>query len=216
MAGLAIIHSPHAPTEPMVLDSTQLGGMADEASEGPGLRRVSDLAVQIKSIRDDSRDKWDIQGRRLTVPIIQEPAAACSITGAESPDGRSDDERPPLMPPTPPVPETPAYVVTAKLAIFRTQTPDGPRLRNFYQGSPVPSDAPPEQIEHHLRKGMIAKVDAKAAGPQACRRVTGAGGGLGAHARGRRQAHPHQDPGHDHARVRCDARHVHPRHDPDR
>ena len=81
VAGLTILHSPHAPTEPMVLDSTQLGGMADEAAEGPGYA-VSDLAVQIKSIRDDSRDKWDIQGRRLTVPIIQEPAAACSITGA--------------------------------------------------------------------------------------------------------------------------------------
>ena len=61
------------------------------------------------------------------------------------------------MPPTPAAPETPAYVVTAKLAIFKTMTPEGLRMRNYYQGSPVPSDAPPEQIEHHLRKGMIAK-----------------------------------------------------------
>lgn len=61
------------------------------------------------------------------------------------------------MPAAPAAPE-PAYVVTAKLAIFRTQTPDGPRLRYFYQGSPVPSDAPPEQIEHHLRRDMIAKA----------------------------------------------------------
>jgi len=62
------------------------------------------------------------------------------------------------MPAAPAAPETPAYVVTAKLAIFKTMTHDGPRMRNFYQGSPVPSDAPPEQIEHHLRKGMIAKT----------------------------------------------------------
>jgi len=80
VAGLAIIHSPHAPAEPMVLDATQLGGMADEAAEGPGYA-VSDLAVQIKSIRRDEADKWDIQGRRLTVPIIQEPGAGCFITG---------------------------------------------------------------------------------------------------------------------------------------
>jgi hypothetical protein len=62
------------------------------------------------------------------------------------------------MPPTPAAPETPAYVVTAKLAIFRTRTPDGIRLRNYYEGAAVPADAPPEQIEHHLRKGMIAKM----------------------------------------------------------
>jgi hypothetical protein len=80
IAGLTIVHSPHAPTAPMVLDSTQLGGMADEMAGAPGYA-VSDLAVQIKSIRVDERDKWDIQGRRITVPIIQEPNAGCSITG---------------------------------------------------------------------------------------------------------------------------------------
>lgn len=62
------------------------------------------------------------------------------------------------MPAAPAGAPEPAYVVTAKLAIFRTMTTDGPRMRNFYQGAPVPADAPPEQIEHHLRKGMIAKV----------------------------------------------------------
>jgi hypothetical protein len=52
----------------------------------------------------------------------------------------------------------PAYVVTAKLAIFKTMTPDGLRMRYFYRGSPVPADAPPAQIEHHLTMGMIAKT----------------------------------------------------------
>jgi len=80
IAGLTILHSPQAPANPMVFDSTQLGGMADEASSGPGYA-VSDLAVQIKSIRKDDADKWTIQGRRLTVPVIQEPASAVSITG---------------------------------------------------------------------------------------------------------------------------------------
>ena len=86
IAGLAIVHSPHAPADPMVLDSTQLGGMADEIAGAPGYA-LSDLAVQIKSIRDDKRDKWDLQGRRITVPIIQEPASACTITGASTHSG---------------------------------------------------------------------------------------------------------------------------------
>ena len=81
VAGLVIIHSPWAPTEPMVLDATQLGGMADEVSSGPGYA-VSDLAVQIKSIRKDEADKWELMGRRLTVPVVQEPGAACAITNA--------------------------------------------------------------------------------------------------------------------------------------
>ena len=75
-----IIHSPQAPADPMVFDSTQLGAMADETSSGPGYA-VSDLAVQVKSIRKDEDDKWELQGRRLTVPVIQEPGSACSITG---------------------------------------------------------------------------------------------------------------------------------------
>jgi len=79
-AGLVILHSPQAPANPMVLDSVQLGGMADEASSGPGYA-VSDLAVQVKSIRKDEADKWVLQGRRLTVPVIQEPGSAVSITG---------------------------------------------------------------------------------------------------------------------------------------
>ena len=76
-----ILHSPQAPANPLVFDSVQLGGMADEASSGPGYA-VSDLAVQVKSIRKDEADKWVLQGRRLTVPVIQEPGAGCSITGA--------------------------------------------------------------------------------------------------------------------------------------
>ena len=48
---------------------------------GPGYA-VSDLAVQIKSIRRDEADKWELMGRRLTVPVVQEPGSACSITNA--------------------------------------------------------------------------------------------------------------------------------------
>lgn len=78
IAGLTIVVSP-AITTPLVLDSMQLGGMADEQADAPGYA-VSDLSVQIKSIRVDSADKWDLQGRRLTVPVVQEPGAAVELT----------------------------------------------------------------------------------------------------------------------------------------
>lgn len=78
IAGLNIVVSP-AITNPVLLDSTQLGGMADEMASAPGYA-MSDLAVQVKAIRIDAADKWDLQGRRLTVPVIQEPGAGIEIT----------------------------------------------------------------------------------------------------------------------------------------
>lgn len=80
-AGLNIIVSPNLPaTTAYVLDSKSLGGMADEMDGAPGYA-VADLAVQIKSIRKDSQDAWDLQGRRKTVPVVQEPGAGVKITG---------------------------------------------------------------------------------------------------------------------------------------
>jgi hypothetical protein len=79
IAGLTVVISP-AVTDALVLDSTQLGGMADEMDGAPGYA-VSDLAVQVKSIRKDDQDAWDLQGRRKTVPVVQEPGAAIKITG---------------------------------------------------------------------------------------------------------------------------------------
>jgi hypothetical protein len=83
LIGLTIIVSPNAGTDPFVLDSTQLGGMADEMDGAPGYA-MDQLAVQVKSIRLDSNDAWDLQGRRKTVPIVQEPGAAVKITGTHS------------------------------------------------------------------------------------------------------------------------------------
>lgn len=86
IAGLTIVVSPNigglnTPGQPYVLDSNQLGGMADESDSAPGYA-VSDLSVEVKSIRLDSNDAWDLQGRRKTVPIIQEPGSACQIASA--------------------------------------------------------------------------------------------------------------------------------------
>ena len=80
LGDLNLIISPNLPaTTAYMLDSTQLGGMADETDGAPGYS-VSDLAVQIKSIRKDEQDAWDLQGRRKTVPVVQEPGAAVKLT----------------------------------------------------------------------------------------------------------------------------------------
>lgn len=76
IAGLNIIVSPTmTASRALVLDSTQFGGMADEVDGAPGYS-VADLAVQVKSIRLDANDAWDLQGRRKTVPVVQETGAA--------------------------------------------------------------------------------------------------------------------------------------------
>lgn len=82
VVGLTVLVTPNLPTTTtaIVLDSRQLGGMADEMDGAPGYA-VADLAVQVKSIRKDSSDAWDLQGRRKTVPIVQEPGAGYEITG---------------------------------------------------------------------------------------------------------------------------------------
>jgi hypothetical protein len=88
IAGLTIVVTPSsfvagtgAGHTPYVLDSSQLGGMADEMDDAPGYA-MDQLAVQIKSIRLEANDAWDLQGRRKTVPIVQEPASACFIAVA--------------------------------------------------------------------------------------------------------------------------------------
>jgi hypothetical protein len=82
IAGLNVIKTPNLPaaTVATVLDSTQLGGMADEMDGAPGYA-IADLAVQVKSIRKEGQDAWDLQGRRKTVPVVQEPGAGYEITG---------------------------------------------------------------------------------------------------------------------------------------
>lgn len=62
-----------------VLDSRLLGGMADEVNNDPGYVTV-DKNIQVQSERIAGRDGWNMWARRLTVPLVQEPAAACKIT----------------------------------------------------------------------------------------------------------------------------------------
>lgn len=66
-----------------VFDDQELGGMADEDEVDPGYATL-DNNLQFKVIRKEERDAWDIQGRRITVPVPLEPAAGVRITGTGS------------------------------------------------------------------------------------------------------------------------------------
>jgi hypothetical protein len=86
IAGMRWLATPNIPTAAvgLVLDSTQLGGMADEDLGGPGYVSASGpntAPVQVKTMRDDEEDQWRIRARRVVVPVILEPAAARKITG---------------------------------------------------------------------------------------------------------------------------------------
>lgn len=83
IAGLTVIKTPSLSTTALVLDSQSVGGMADETDGAPGYG-VADLAVQIKAIRQDDLDAWDLQGRRKTVPVVRESGAVEEITGVVS------------------------------------------------------------------------------------------------------------------------------------
>lgn len=85
VAGMNIIVTPNLPTPTscFVLDSKALGGMADEQEASPGYT-FADMAVQVQAIRLHGYDAWDLQGRRLTVPIVIETGAGQEITGVTS------------------------------------------------------------------------------------------------------------------------------------
>lgn len=66
-----------------VLDTIALGGMADETEQDPGYATLeNNLQYQVERIA--KRDAWDIWARRITVPLVEEPAAAVKITGTGS------------------------------------------------------------------------------------------------------------------------------------
>lgn len=65
----------------LVVDSKQLGGMADENLGGPGYVSAGGVGVEAKTIREEKTDSWLARCRRVTVPIVLEPKAAWKITG---------------------------------------------------------------------------------------------------------------------------------------
>ncbi|QAY05744.1 major capsid protein [Gordonia phage Vasanti] len=84
--GMRILPTPNLPVAgvALVVDATQLGGMADENLGGPGYVSAEGVGIQVKTIRNDDEDKWRLRARRVTVPIVLEPKAAWKITGVSA------------------------------------------------------------------------------------------------------------------------------------
>jgi hypothetical protein len=83
VAGMQWLTTPNIPTTQtvLVLDSTMLGGMADEDLGGANYVSAGGVGVQAKTIRQEETDRWRMRCRRVTVPVILEPSAARKITG---------------------------------------------------------------------------------------------------------------------------------------
>lgn len=80
--GMRWLATPNIPVAnaALVVDSTQLGGMADENLGGPGYAGAAS-GIETKSIRDEDKDGYKLRARRVTVPVVIEPSAAYKITG---------------------------------------------------------------------------------------------------------------------------------------
>lgn len=78
IAGLRWLATPNLPAanKALVADSSQLGGMADEDLGGPGYVKAGGIGTEVKTIRDDENDQYRVRARRVTVPVVVEPAAA--------------------------------------------------------------------------------------------------------------------------------------------
>jgi len=78
---LTWLRSPNVPTTaPMLVDTEELGGMADEDLGGPGYSKALP-GVETKSIREDKIDSYLLRSRRVTVPVVTDPTAGVVITG---------------------------------------------------------------------------------------------------------------------------------------
>jgi hypothetical protein len=82
LSGLTVMVSPNLPTATtaIILDSTVMGGMADEDLGGPGYSGQV-KGTQAKTIRNELNDSWRLRARRITVPVVIEPACGYVITG---------------------------------------------------------------------------------------------------------------------------------------
>jgi hypothetical protein len=78
---LTWLRSKNTPTaNPMLVDTAELGGMADENLAGPGYAQALP-GIEVKSIRKDDNDSWLVRSRRVTIPVVTDPTAGVSITG---------------------------------------------------------------------------------------------------------------------------------------
>lgn len=82
LLGMRWLATPNIPvaSTAFVIDSKTLGGMADEDLGGPGYAKVNGQGVEVKTMREDEKDQFRLRARRVTVPVVVEPAAAYKLT----------------------------------------------------------------------------------------------------------------------------------------
>lgn len=84
VAGLRILPTPNLPTAgtAIVLDSTALGSLGYERIPSPEYQGDPANGVETLTRRNPlGNDEWLVRGRRPVVPFVQEPGAACTLTG---------------------------------------------------------------------------------------------------------------------------------------
>ena len=85
VAGMKWVQTPNGlASTALVVDTEQLGGMADEDQQAPGYvrsREPGTAPVEVKSIREDAEDRYRVRARRVTKPVVTDSGAACKITG---------------------------------------------------------------------------------------------------------------------------------------
>lgn len=84
LAGLRILPTPNLPTAgtAIVLDSSMLGALGYERIPSPEYQGDPANGIETMTRRNpNGNDEWLVRGRRPVVPFVQEPGAACKITG---------------------------------------------------------------------------------------------------------------------------------------
>jgi hypothetical protein len=84
LAGLRILPTPNLPVAgtAIVADSSVLGALGYERIPSPEYQGDPAQGVETMTRRDPiANDSWLVRGRRPVVPFVQEPGAACKITG---------------------------------------------------------------------------------------------------------------------------------------
>lgn len=83
-AGLTWVKSMYSPfSDPFVVDSDNLGGIATEDIGSPGYART-ESGVEVKTWRPsgrDDNDSWRLRARRVATPYVTAPKAGIRITG---------------------------------------------------------------------------------------------------------------------------------------
>lgn len=89
IGGFTFVTSPNLPVSgrAKMLDSKVFGGFVDEVIPAPGYVSSPDPGadgIQVKVWRKEETDGQRVRARRITVPVVYEPAASWDITGVDA------------------------------------------------------------------------------------------------------------------------------------